>query len=191
MDSSLNLDTLSSLFTRLILQNQLTRLAGDIIGRGATGGGGLWGCSLPPSPSCSSCHPHHDQQHGCVRSSSADLNTCEHANNLNMASMCHTCPAATHPYMGASNVFVIPTGHVQQQRQQQQQPSANLNQNNNNLNMFLNGLGLAWGVGFGGGSPMNVTPGGCTPHAFGSGAGAPISHDGPSFSCSHCNFQMM
>lgn len=115
---------------------------------------------------------------------------CGHANNINVASMCHTCPAATHPYMGANNVFVIPAGHIQQQQPPPAPPAANLNLNNN-LNMFLNGLGLAWGVGLGGGPPMNVTPGGYTPHMFGSGTGAPISHDGPNFRCSHCNFQMM
>lgn len=179
---NLNLDTLSSLFTRLILQNHFTRLAGDILGN--HNGGALWGCNLPASSSsqslCSSCHPHsHSQSCGGAAT--------------NMACMCHTCPAATRPYMGTNNVFVIPTAHMQQQPVGVSSGGlGNLNLNNNNLNMFLSGLGLALGATNSGcGAGVNSPAAGFSLPAFGAGFGGQVSQAGPSFSCNRCNFQMM
>lgn len=125
LDQSLNLESLGSLFTRLILQNHLTRLAGDTLG---LGGRGVWSCSIPP-PSCaqpnvcspppppppssspSSCPAH---PRGCGQqwpSCGGRENVCGHTNNN--INICHTCPAATVPYI-INNVFVIPALHQQQ-----------------------------------------------------------------------------
>lgn len=163
LDQPLSLESLSSLFTRLILQNHLTRLAGDTLG---LGGRGVWSCSVP-TPSCS-------QPNACLSSSSSPSNcpthrrgcgqqrpSCGMGNNMcghtnNNINICHTCPAATVPYMTSNNVFVIPAF-------QQQHPGAvgsgyfgSSNLNHNNLNNSGLGNGLS-GVGGGmGGLAMNT-----------------------------------
>lgn len=181
LDQSLCLETLSSLFTRLILQNHLTRLAGDTLG---LSGRGVWTCSAT-APSCS-------QPSACLSSSSSSSlsssncpthpcgcgqqgpscrggnHMCGHTNNN--INICHTCPAATVPYMTSNNVFVIPAF-------QQQHPgavgsgysgSSNLNHNNLNNSGLGNGLN---GVGGGmGGLAMNT--------------------GNPTFSCRGCGLQM-
>lgn len=164
LDQPLSLESLSSLFTRLILQNHLMRLAGDTLG---LGGRAIWSCSAPV-PSCS-------QSNACLSTSSSSPSNCpNHArscgqqgpsceqgnhrcghtnNNINI---CHTCPTATVPYMSSNNVFVIPAF-------QQQYPSAvgsgvfgsfNLNHNNLDNSGLANGLSGAGGGT--GGQAMNT-----------------------------------
>ncbi|KAF3763745.1 hypothetical protein M406DRAFT_74980 [Cryphonectria parasitica EP155] len=210
---ALSLDALSALFTRLILQNHLTRLAGDALscpsggGGGACGndGGALWGCSLPP-PLASSTSPtpscHH--RHGCDGSAPVpcprNVNMCTHTNNsnnnINMAYVCHTCPAATKPYMGPHNVFVIPAGHIGGGGGLGLGGLGGLSGPNYNiidLNMFLSALGLALGTTASPGASVSFSP--ATGHhnlpVFDRAPWGQTGHGELGFSCSRCNFQMM
>ncbi|ROW15730.1 hypothetical protein VPNG_02025 [Cytospora leucostoma] len=201
-----NIDNISGLLARLILQNQLTRLA-DI----GCHGGALYGCGSSPSPS--PCHPHphssHSQSHchgngggggggggcGCGGISAT-------TSNDSRCQVCvHTCPNATQPYMGTNNVFVIPAAYVQQpQHAPQQQQSQHRSQaaglagvNLNNINLFLNALGLALGgvgPGSGPGSACGGGGGVSFPQGFGhSGCGAgmgQVNVNNGGFSCAAC-----
>lgn len=182
LDQPLSLESLSSLFTRLILQNHLTRLAGHTLG---LGGRGVWECNVP-APSCaqpnccsssSSSSSSSPPPLGCQNHSRAcspqsfscggDVNMCGHANKINV---CHACPATTVPYMTSNNVFVIPA--------LQQHPGAGglgnvgyFNLNHNNLNHYPSGLGTG----------LNGLDG---------ATGGPAMNNNATFSCRGCGLQM-
>ncbi|ROW00124.1 hypothetical protein VSDG_03441 [Cytospora chrysosperma] len=212
--NTLNIDNLSGLFARLILQNHLTRLA-EI----GCHGGALYGCSPPSSSSSSpSSAPHnshshahnHHNCHGGGNNNNINNNAATTTTTTSSSTRCqvcvHTCPVATQPYMATNNVFVIPAAHVQQQQQQQQQQQSHQHPHQqpphvpglagasmDNISMFLSGLGLALGGasnnmsgcgGGGGGVGPNLPPGFGFP-GLGAGA-AQVSLNSGGFSCAAC-----
>lgn len=162
-NNNISLDSLSGLVARLILQNHLTRLGGA-----SCHGGALWGCNHPSPPPGPHCHGAASSNGGC------------------QVPCVHTCPGATHPYMGTNNVFVIPANLVHQQPQVGGPVSAGIGGLNNNLNTFLSGLGLGQGsssnTGCGGGMSF---PHGLHPHPAAASLGAQINLN--RFSCPSCS----
>lgn len=182
----LTLDILSSLLTRLILGNHLTRLAGDGLELGNEAG--LWGCA-PPARTYSATSSHAHRCSGTSNSSfqgrgSSNVNMCGHNNNINIASVCHTCPVATHPYMASNNVFVIPC------RQVYQHPAGASLTASRDLNMLLSGLGLASGADCSGHLPIVGSPADCAASLPLRGFEVPGGPGSRTFNCSQCNFSV-